>query len=480
MPVTRTIPPSCTFVRPSCAGSRASSEQQKWSCSFPQCDYQTGNKYYIKIHEQTHKEELQLRKPFSCSFANCEYRAPTDSALTRHVQAKHESVKKYECGMCPWTFFTSGNLRSHLGVHVKEKRSECEQCKFTTHSGGSFKRHVKTVHDKNGKFTCTHANCKFITERPENLKRHLQTHEQDPALRRPFPCGLPNCSYRGRSADTVKNHIRIRHNENRRKNIACPLCPQMFFDKDAMHSHVKNIHTKEKDLKCSECDFVTRMSHTLQEHFQRKHGGGYVPARNTKCELCFYLDINRHYIKRHHMKFHEVEPTRQFPFECNVPSCDFRSRTRADISKHERLHQSPKKLLLRCQLCPGNVNPNWDSIRFHQWIAHGRNCHRCSMCSYVARKKFMLKKHVKFHHYDINNRVQAEEKSASSPPEVVQMGNQTPVCGTNEEFTEPKIENTKEEHCLLRKLMLQDDYSVLKLSHVLPVVLLRKLDVEIF
>ena len=182
MPLGRIQPPSCTSVQTGSTGSEASAEQPKWSCSLPQCDYQTGNKYCIKIHEQTHEQEMELRKPFSCTFANCEYRAPADSALRRHVQAKHESVEKYECGMCSKKCFTRDYFRSHLRVQVKEKCYKCDQCKFTTHCVDSFRRHVRTVHEKNGKFTCTHVNCMFITERSESLKRHLQTHESDPAV----------------------------------------------------------------------------------------------------------------------------------------------------------------------------------------------------------------------------------------------------------------------------------------------------------
>ena len=313
-----------------------------------------------------------------------------ESTLKRHVEAKHKGsarVKKYECGMCPAKFFIQRSLVIHINQHVKEKCLECTQCTFKTHGRNSLDRHVREQHRNSVKYSCSHSGCNFRSARSESLERHLRTHNPDPTIRNPFPCSFLNCSYRGRSTDALNRHVYVHHNPNRSRNIPCPLCPQMFFDKDGMRSHVKNIHTKEKHLKCSKCDFVTRLSNGLENHFKRKHGDGYVQPRNAKCELCFYLGLCKNDVKLHEIKFHEVDLTRQFPFTCSVPSCDFRSRTEGKILKHQRLHQSPKKLLLRCELCPENIYPNWDSIRFHQWIAHGRKCHRCSMCNYVARKK---------------------------------------------------------------------------------------------
>ena len=131
------------------------------------------------------------------------------------------------------------------------------------------------------------------------------------------------------------------------------------------------------------------------------------------------------------MKFHEVELTRQFPFKCSVPFCDFRSRTEGTILKHQRLHQSPKKLLLRCELCPENIYPNWDSIRFHQWMAHARNCHKCSLCNFVARKKPNLVKHVRFHHHHCNKKLEVHGKCVSLRSQMVQVGNETLVRNSN-------------------------------------------------
>ena len=318
----------------------------------------------------------------------------------RRTNLKHDlgRTAEFQCSMCPSKFFTKDGLRFHIPNHVKEKRFKCTRCQFTTHSRCSFTRHERTVHDKSVKYSCSVPGCHFRTARPENLKRHGQTHESDPLVRLPFACTFPNCSYRGRAPYSVTRHIQVNHNQNRKRDIPCPLCPQTFWDKCAMRSHIKNIHTKEKDRKCSECDFVTRMSSTLQNHVRRKHGG-YKPERNSKCELCFYLGVDKYDLNRHKIKFHEEEPEWQFPFECSVPTCDFRSRTKAVILKHERFHMSKNRLWLTCELCPGRVYPNWDSVRFHQWIEHDRKSHKCSSCNYVARKRPNLEKHVQFHHH---------------------------------------------------------------------------------
>ena len=204
--------PNCFSVRRKSSADVQAAEQKKWPCSFPQCDYQSGKKYYIKIHERTHEVETNLRRPFPCSNANCEYTATTEIMLRQHVEVKHcgsERKKKYECGMCPSKFFTRGSLKIHIKQHVKEKHLECTQCTFKIHSRSNLTRHVKTVHENSVKYSCSLSGCNFSSARSESLKQHLQTHNPDPIVRNPFPCSFLNCSYRRRSTDALNRHVYV-------------------------------------------------------------------------------------------------------------------------------------------------------------------------------------------------------------------------------------------------------------------------------
>ena len=455
-------------------GTTQTEQNRKWACSFPDCGYRARDNCDLKKHGRKHEVAVALRNPFPCTFAGCEYRAGLEITLRRHVKAKHETCRKkeFQCAMCPSKFFTRDGLRFHIPNHVKEKRFKCTRCPFVTHSRSSLTRHVRTVHEKSVKYPCSHSGCNFVAVRSETLKRHAQTHERDSAVRLPFACTFPDCSYRGRGADSVTRHIQVNHNKDRTRDITCPLCPQTFWDKCAMRSHIKNIHTKEKDRKCSECDFVTRMSSALQHHFKRKHGGGYFPPRNAKCELCFFRGKDKHDLTQHKIQFHETEPSRQLPFECSIPTCDFRSRTKTSAVHHERLHVSKKRLFLRCELCPEKLYPNWDSVRFHQWLVHDRRAHRCPVCSFVARKKPNLEKHVRFHHYRVG--VQARQKSTIIPHRAA---NQVDVLGTNNGVTDTQV-LSQAGNRVACKLEGEDKCSALKFQRV-AVVLLRKIMVKV-
>ena len=92
-------------------------------------------------------------------------------------------------------------------------------------------------------------------------------------------------------------------------------------------------------------------------------------------------------------------------------------------------------------------------------------------------------KHVQFHHHDVNNTsLGGQDESAILRPELVQVENPTPfVPSTNEELTEGKILNIADHFSLLPKLVSQAGHSELtrSVSHRLPVVLIRKIVVEI-
>lgn len=271
-----------------CHGSSTRSKPKPLACRIVGCGYKTDKKYSLKIHERTHEKVLALRKPYVCSYPNCEYRAGSQSTLTAHVKVKHGvgRNRNFQCPMCPSKFYSRKSLTFHIPIHTNERRFKCSTCKFATHCQAYLRRHVKNVHERQTKYSCSHPGCSFTTARTDSLKRHVQTHNPDPKARRPILCHFPNCSFRGRAADSMRKHASVHHNNRRSREFKRLLCPQKFYDRDSMRSHISNIHTKEKNKRCSKCSFLTRHSAMLERHFKRKHNDKPCgPRRKTKSNM---------------------------------------------------------------------------------------------------------------------------------------------------------------------------------------------------
>ncbi|KAJ7059461.1 hypothetical protein C8F01DRAFT_1084647 [Mycena amicta] len=81
--------------------------------------------------------------------------------------------------------------------------------------------------------------CPWSFHRPQDLQRHQQTHleEEDRKYHR---CPEPNCSYKDLQKSNLETH--------------------------------RNIHTKNREHECPECDYASTDPSSLHRHVKRKHG----------------------------------------------------------------------------------------------------------------------------------------------------------------------------------------------------------------
>ena len=264
------------------------------------------------------------------------------------------SVFDIYCKECKHMFANKKNFDRHLR---KDKcKQTCSFCgKIFLHGmKAHYLNHLK-FHNKQKDYKCDICGKTFAMM--NYLTRHIKRHEE-PVTSVCDQCGL---TFRG----SLRNHIRIKHNENdrfkpleNRQKYQCPICLKMFVTPSRVSFHIRSIHDedKTKTFSCSVCQKKFEFKSKLKEH-EFVH----TSARVHKCHQCSaafktQLSLKGH-IKTHtgeynyfcqfcekgfyaprDVKDHENTHTGQKPYKCEL--CDYRCARKTNIGIHmKRVHR---------------------------------------------------------------------------------------------------------------------------------------------
>ena len=478
-----------------------------WKCPTSGCDSEYKTEKSLKIHSLKHLEDPKEQKPYACEFENCEYRAAQLRGLRHHVQAKHTKdprrARKFQCPTCPARFFTKSVLSVHLRTHDPAgKAFKCGHCDYKSNQRGTLNIHVKALHEKSIKLYCSFPECSYSTPWSSSLRLHSQTHEPDRDLRRRYSCNFQDCDYRAFNKTNLDLHVTRRHAPSRSKDINCPMCEKKFYEQQGMKVHIRLVHAKEKNHTCSTCGFKAFNLCTLKLHRMAIHKEGPAREKNFKCDLCdfrtykrtplrlhkmtvhseerrfkcgyvaCYYKTNSCHSYRRHMLIHEQGLERQYPLECNFPTCDFRRKEKREIEKHRELHKT-SEFLFSCQKCP-NTYPDKVSLTFHEWMKHAKTSFACSVCEFTAPLKCAAVQHYRQCHDPNGN----QKKPLGPPSTSCKKSKAGRSSGRNLMRIVPLECVTKRSNS---KFEGRDEHSVLQRHNLqrAPVVLLNKIQLKI-
>jgi hunchback-like protein len=82
------------------------------------------------------------------------------------------------------------------------------------------------------------------------------------------------------------------------KKYSCKQCGEITTTKEDQWKHARTHIPTEKQLVCTECDFVTEYKHHLQYHMRNHYG-----SKPFKCTKCEYTCVNKSMLNSH-MKSH--------------------------------------------------------------------------------------------------------------------------------------------------------------------------------
>ena len=120
----------------------------------------------LKIHIESIHKGGQRQRDHKCT--KCKMVFFTSGDLKRHVGTVHK------CAECGKAFSYPGNLKKHIQtVHEGRRDHKCTECGKAFSSVWSMKIHIQCVHEGRSDYKCTRCNNSFSTS--GNLKKHVES-----------------------------------------------------------------------------------------------------------------------------------------------------------------------------------------------------------------------------------------------------------------------------------------------------------------
>jgi len=231
-----------------------------------------------------------------------------------------------------------------------------------------------------------------------------------------------DCGRRFPKKDQVYSHIKREHVmkkiryliKNAKPDLLCKLCGKHYKNLESLRTHTENVHKKDKDVKCVECDFKSKDYIEVRKHRRDVHGYG-----QCECHLCGKTFTSKVGFS-HHME--NTHGNNSFP--CEVCGEVFKSKKAMDdhnkrkhlekthvcdecgakfhtpfaVKKHKRCHGSEYDY--SCNICEKkfrDVTP----YREHLYKHTGERPYECDQCEATFNLSKSLSRHIKVVHCGI-------------------------------------------------------------------------------
>ncbi|GAB6018430.1 hypothetical protein CHUAL_000140 [Chamberlinius hualienensis] len=232
---------------------------------------------------------------------------------------------------------------------------------------------------------CPH--CNYGTNRKQLYLNHLDTHDR--SVKR-YVCEI--CSKAFRNNSSFGRHVYFHKNPD--KLLKCGHCDYNTMQRSVWVQHLAIRHQLDpegkplnKDVRCSECDFVCITDYQLKSHVLRKHS-----TKSFKCDECDYCSVMRADLEKHvQIKHRNIRP-----YMCET--CGYRSKTRSHFNCHLQMHTGVKPF--KCHIC-GQAYTRSNKLKEHlKMHVSDEKPFLCHLCSYACRRNYNLKLHIKRIHKD--------------------------------------------------------------------------------
>ncbi|XP_062258932.1 zinc finger protein 142 [Platichthys flesus] len=310
----------------------------------------------------------QLQVRFPCE--QCDYTCSSEVTLKSHQQTKHRLVK---CTTCHESFTTKESLEVHQRSHMAH---HCQLCPFATRTRQLLAQHLGSEHEEGSAedkpLRCS--TCQFACRHQLVLEQHLRSH----GGRRLYKC--TDCKYSTRNKQKMTWHIRIHTGE---KPYSCELCSYTCTDPSRLKLHMR-VHQEEKKYLCPECGYKCKWASQLKYHMT-KHTG----EKPYTCDECDYRTNRADALRAHR----DTQHCDTRPYVCE--KCGKAFKTSFILKTHQRQHSDDRAFT--CGLCHKAFR--WPAGLRHHYLSHTKQQpFRCRHCSYRAKQRFQVVKHLQRHH----------------------------------------------------------------------------------
>ena len=243
----------------------------------PNCDYVNKNKSYIRRH-------YNLIHNIECNICGNIFKNIKLHLLST-ICGKELNHSNVYCVICRDIFRNKSELKTHTRkVHDTAKIQgenqlvpvlNCQYCGKQT-SASYMKMHIKYKHFS-ALLKCS--KCEYTNCRKTEVKKHFKNAHTEKA-------NTP-CQFCGKVYKHIKVHLKntmCGKNIDDREKGYCEQCGKVLYNKDALKTHIKQVHDKVKDRQCTQCHYVTYSTFNLRQHVSQVHLGKSLEYEN--CAHC--------------------------------------------------------------------------------------------------------------------------------------------------------------------------------------------------
>ena len=278
------------------------------------------------------KAHIRNQKPKAC--VKCSVVCCTKKQLQKHRRSEHPSFK---CDLCEKYFAQKAALEKHQRIR-KRKTTSCPFCEMSFCTTKELKLHNEKSHKEGADSKATTGDLDQEIE-VHNEKSHKEgtdtkatTGDLDHDIEVKISRTCPVCHKMFYDYSNVKRHTRSKHEKVDR--LECDECEKQFSCKYSLNYHVKSNHRQSSNLKCENCN---ELCDTLAKYL--KHKKMHIKT-NSDCRYCDLSFISKANLNRHKAEKHNIE-TRlnaskimvpNFPFECD--KCSYKAKRKSHLSRH--------------------------------------------------------------------------------------------------------------------------------------------------
>lgn len=228
-------------------------------CSYPTSDVDSLKEHLILNHNQKINQDYN------------------DGVIPFKFDKEH-----FYCHICNKQFNVFITLNNHMNTHFQN--FICETCGKGFATAKRLQAH--SYSHVRGDFPCTACDKVF----PSNAMRtnHILRYHKEAKT---FKC--PQCSDVFKTYLDRNKHRRIVHNVTSLE-YRCPMCPKVFSLSGKRTYHIKQVHIRERNHACNQCEWKFFSKAELQEHMI-KHNG----ERIHQCDVCKKAFARKHTLKEH-------------------------------------------------------------------------------------------------------------------------------------------------------------------------------------
>lgn len=168
----------------------------------------------------------------------------------------------------------------------------------------------------------------------------------------------------GKKIDNIANHLR--------RHVKCSKCNRRSCTVGSDHCTSIKKYPNEKILKCPKCDYTAEKVNQIRRHFHTHQADVWY-----NCSKCDFRSRQKQSLIRHN----KLEHTNKETLKCSHPMCSYETKRQDNLTRHMRTkHRDLPKNEFYCEIC-GNKFTSQQALKLHLIIHQaGKNTFKCRFC----------------------------------------------------------------------------------------------------